>query len=97
MAAQRADTATVETTVLEAGLAVAELVATRTPEGEYVVNAGGVEEVVTDKGYHSNEVMVTFAAMEVRTYVAEPDRGERNWEGKQAEQQAVYSNRRCRL
>ena len=89
-----ADTATVETTVLEAGLAVAELVATPTPQGEYVVNAGGVEEVVADKGYHSNEVMVTFAEMEVRTYVAEPDRGERNWEGKQAEQQAVYSNRR---
>jgi hypothetical protein len=32
--------------------------------------------------------------MEVRSYIAEPDRGERNWQGKQAEQAAVYANRR---
>ena len=32
--------------------------------------------------------------MEVRTYVAEPDRGPRNWEGKEAEKKAVYDNRR---
>jgi hypothetical protein len=30
----------------------------------------------------------------VRTYIAEPDRGRRNWEGKQAEKEAVYGNRR---
>jgi hypothetical protein len=32
--------------------------------------------------------------MEVRSYVAEPDRGPRNWDGKQAEKQAVHGNRR---
>jgi transposase len=89
-----ADTATVEMTVLEAGVAVAGLIAEQTPEGEYKVHAGGVEEVVADKGYHSNEVARTFAEMEVRTYIAEPERGERNWEGKQAEKEAVYANRR---
>ena len=45
----------------------------------------GVQEVVADKGYHSNDVMVGLSEMEVRTYVAEPDRGTRNWDGKEAE------------
>jgi transposase len=89
-----ADTATVEATVIEAGTAVAELVAAEPPEGKYQVHAGGVEEVVADKGYHSNEVAVGLTELGVRTYIAEPDRGRRNWEGKQAEKEAVYGNRR---
>jgi transposase len=89
-----ADTATVEATVIEAGVAVAELVTAEPPEGKYQVHSGGVEEVVADKGYHSNEVAVGLSEMGVRTYIAEPDRGRRNWEGKQAEKEAVYGNRR---
>jgi transposase len=89
-----ADTASVEATILEAGVAVAGLIAHQTPEGEYAVHAGGVEEVVADKGYHSNEVVRTLAEMDLRTYIAEPERGERNWNGKAAEKQAIYANRR---
>ena len=89
-----ADTATVQETVIEAGIAVAGLVAEKTPEGEYEVHAEGVEEVVADKGYHSNEVMVGLSEMEVRSYIAEPDRGARQWDGKEAEKKAVYGNRR---
>jgi transposase len=89
-----ADTKTVEGTVIEAALAVADLIAEETPEGTYGVQAGGVQEVVADKGYHSNDVAVGFSELGVRTYVAEPERGERNWEGKQAEKKAVYANRR---
>src|SRR5713226_2657888 len=89
-----ADTATVEMTVLEAGVAVAGLIGDETPEGEYKVHFNGIEEVVTDKGYHSNEVVRTLAEMELRTYIAEPERGERNWEDKPAEKEAVYANRR---
>jgi transposase len=89
-----ADTATVEATVIEAGAAVAELVTAEPPEGKYQVHLGGVEEVVADKGYHSNEVVVGLSELGVRTYIAEPDRGKRNWEGKQAEKEAVYGNRR---
>jgi transposase len=89
-----ADTATVEMTVVEAAVAVAGLIAEQTPEGEYPVHADGVEEVVTDKGYHSNEVVRSFTEMELRTYISEPERGERNWEGKPAEKEAVYANRR---
>ena len=50
--------------------------------------------MVADKGYHSNEVVLGLAEMEVRTYIAEPDRGPRNWNGKEAEKAAVYGNRR---
>jgi transposase len=89
-----ADTATVEETVIEAGIAVAEVSAEKTPAGKYEVHAGGVEEVVADKGYHSNDVAVGLQEMGVRSYVAEPDRGARNWEGKEAAKAAVYANRR---
>jgi transposase len=89
-----ADTATVEATVIEAGAAVAELVTAEPPEGKYQVHPGGVEDVVADKGYHSNEVAAGLSELGVRTYIAEPDRGRRNWEGKQAEKEAVYGNRR---
>ncbi len=58
------------------------------------VGAVGIAEVVGDKGYHSNETMVGFAALGVRSYVSEPDRGRRNWKGKTAARTAVYANRR---
>ena len=89
-----ADTTTVIETVIEAGVAVADLLDEKTPEGKYEVHPEGVQEVVADKGYHSNDVMVGMAELEVRTYIAEPDRGPRNWEGKEAEKAAVYGNRR---
>ena len=89
-----ADTTTVIETVIEAGIAVAELIAEKTPEGTFEVDPGGVQEVVADKGYHSNAVLVEMAELEVRSYVAEPDRGPRNWEDKEAEKAAVYGNRR---
>ena len=89
-----ADTTTVIETVMEAGMAVADLIEEKTPEGKYEVHPEGVQEVVADKGYHSNEVMVGMAELGVRSYVAEPDRGPRNWDGKKAEKAAVYSNRR---
>ena len=53
-----------------------------------------IEELVTDKGYHSNQTMTDFEEIEVRSYVSEPKRGRRNWSGKELEQQAVYANRR---
>lgn len=55
-----------------------------------------IHEVVTDKGYHSNDVLADFAEMEVRTYCSEPDRGRRNWQGQNGpeNQAVVYANRR---
>jgi len=59
-------------------------------------------EVVGDKGYHSDEVLGDLADDGYRSYIAEPDRGERKWadasghvsEEKQASQHALYGNRR---
>lgn len=53
----------------------------------------GIEEVVMDKGYHSGAVLVNLAAREIRSYVPEPERGQRNWAGKAEEQHGVYANR----
>ena len=53
-----------------------------------------VREAVCDKGYHSNEVLVALEESEIRAYIAEPDRGRRNWKGKTIERDAVYRNRR---
>ena len=58
------------------------------------VGAPGIAEVVADKGYHSNETMVGFAAIGVRSYVSEPDRGRRYWKGQATARDAVYTNRR---
>jgi transposase len=89
-----AESTTVQETVIEAGIAVADLIAEQTPEGEYEVHPMGVEEVVADKGYHSNDVAVDLKEMGLRSYIAEPDRGARNWNGKGAAKAAVYGNRR---
>lgn len=89
-----ADTTTVTETVIEAGVAVAELMEVEPAEGQSGVHPKGVQEVVADKGYHSNDVLVGLAALEVRSYIAEPDRGPRNWDDREMEKQAVYDNRR---
>ena len=54
-----------------------------------------LSEVVTDKGYHSNDTLRDMAEMAIRSYVSEPRRqGRRKWQGKSAERDAVYANRR---
>jgi len=53
-----------------------------------------LSETATDKGYHSNRTMKKQRALGIRTYCSEPDRGRRNWQGKSAERDAVYANRR---
>ncbi|MGH7839242.1 MAG: transposase [Candidatus Binataceae bacterium] len=60
------------------------------------VNGQGVEEVVADKGYHSGAVLTELHEQEVRSYIPEPERGRRNWEGegKAEEQKRTYANRR---
>jgi transposase len=58
------------------------------------VHVQGVQEVVADRGYHSNQVLCQMQQLQVRTYIAEPERGTRNWEGKAEAKVAVYANRR---
>src|SRR3979490_1034220 len=53
-----------------------------------------LEEIIADKGYHSNQTMVDLDAVGVRSYVAEPARGRRDWAGEPEAQAPVYDNRR---
>jgi transposase len=89
------DTETILQTLPQAGENIAEVAAT-TNNGEVgeQVHPEGPREAVTDKGYHSNDTLVTLANAEVRTYLSEPDRGRRRWQDKPEAQQAVYGNRR---
>ena len=65
------------------------------PDEAPKVNVAGIEETVTDKGYHSGAVVKRMKAYEVRSYIPEKkQKGRRDWAGKPAEQQAVYANRR---
>jgi transposase len=88
------DTASVNETLPAAGEAVAEQIGTKSEEGNYRVHPQGLQEVVTDKGYHSGAGLVRMAEMEIRTYVSAPKQPRRKWEGKKDEQAAVYANRR---
>ena len=62
-----------------------------------------VEEVVADKGYHSDKTLVALDEIGIRSYVSEPERGRRCWQDKRtgetppekrAAQRALYGNRR---
>jgi transposase len=86
--ADQGDTTTIADTVTEAAEEL-EAVATATDEHTAVI-----DEVVADKGYHSNQVLVDLAALDLRTYIAEPDRGRRRWKKNTEARDAVYANRR---
>jgi len=91
------DTTTLHQTLAEAGEAVVELLeqeVTTTLAEEQKIHGAGIEEVVADKGYHSGAVLQELPAVECRSYIPEPERGRRHWEGKAEEQQQVYANRR---
>src|SRR6266566_1557920 len=96
--ADQGDTTTLDATLSEAGMAVAELVgreAELRPDDKPKVNVNGIEELVTDKGYHSGAVVERVKVYELRSYIPEKQqKGHRNWQGKAEEQQAVYQNRR---
>jgi transposase len=55
---------------------------------------GALAEIVADRGYHSNQTLVDLAAVGVRSYIAEPDRGRRDWSNTPEAQRPVYANRR---
>ena len=82
--ANEGDTTTIHQTLAEAQTAARE------------INEVGVEEVVADKGYHSGAVLTEVHEQQVRSYIPEPERGRRKWqgEGKAEEQKRTYENRR---
>ena len=42
-------------------------------------DGSGVEEVVSDKGYHGDGTLVGLREVGVRSQVSEPERGRRRW------------------
>jgi transposase len=64
------------------------------PQAGRQLHGQPLTEVVTDKGYHSNEVLVDLKASGIRSHVSEPDRGRRVWKGKPEAKIAVHANRR---
>lgn len=58
------------------------------------IEPNACQEVVMDKGYHSNDTLIDLRKNAYRTYISEPDRGRRDWKDKEEEKAAVYANRR---
>jgi len=90
--ADRGDTSSIEETLAVAADAVVDLAAD--DKSAPHISEQAMSEAVADKGYHSNEVLTGAGQMVERTYIAEPDRGTRNWEGNEEAKAAVYANRR---
>jgi len=90
--ADRGDTASLEKTLEEVMGVLSDVAEDDEAAGE--LSEEMLSEIVADKGYHSNDVLVGRAKLGIRTYVSEPKRGRRNWCGKPAEKKAVYANRR---
>ena len=92
------DTASMRTTLAEAGCTVTEMAgqaAQADAAGAVeMVSEVGVERVVADKGYHSKQSLQDLAEVGVRTVIAEPERKRQKWSGQSAAQAAVYANRR---
>jgi len=79
------------TTIIETALAAAEQIEDAQAG---VTEAQTLDEIIADKGYHSNQTMVDLDAVGLRSYIAEPDRGRRDWSGAPEAQAPVYGNRR---
>jgi transposase len=93
--ADQGDTTTVVETLAQAGENAGELIGTETTNQKSKMHLPGIEEVVTDKGYHSGAMLVMLKSAEVRTYIPEKkQKGQRDWDGKSEQQEAVYANRR---
>jgi transposase len=90
--ADRGDTTTVKATFIEAAEQLEEV--GKEPVADQRMNAQGLQEVVADKGYHSGAGLEDLKEIGVRSYIAEPKRDRRHWQGKAGEQAAVYANRR---
>jgi len=79
------------TSLIETAIAAAEQV-----EAAHATSPTSAEltEIVADKGYHSNQTLVDLTAVAVRSYIAEPDRGRRDWTTMPEAQSPVSRNRR---
>ena len=79
------------TTIIETAIAATEQVEDAQAN---VDDPQSLDEIVGDKGYHSNQTLIDLAAGGIRSYVSEPDRGRRDWSKDPEAQAPVYGNRR---
>jgi transposase len=79
------------TTIIETAIAAAEQIEDAQAE---IQVPQPLAELIADKGYHSNQIMIELAAVGLRSYVAEPDRGRRDWSAAPQVRTLVYANRR---
>ena len=79
------------TTIIETAIAAAEQIEDAQAG---VTEPQTLDEIIADKGYHSNQTMVDLDAVGLRSYIAEPDRGRRDWSRASEAQAPVYGNRR---
>jgi transposase len=79
------------TTIVETAIAAAEQVEEAQADAD---EPQALEEIIGDKGYHSNQSMVDLEAVGIRSYIAEPDRGRRDWSEEPDAQAPVHRNRR---
>ena len=86
--ADQGDTTTIQTTLPEA---IEQLEAVAAVIDDKVKSG---EELVTDKGYHSKQIVLEMQNAGLRSYMSEPDRGAQHWIDQHAERDAVYANRR---
>jgi transposase len=79
------------TSLVETAIAAAEQI-----EAAHAASATPAQltEIIADKGYHSNQTMIDLVAVGVRSYIAEPERGRRDWTTTPEAQGPVYGNRR---
>ena len=79
------------TTIVETTIAAAEQVEDAQADVE---EPQQLEEIIADKGYHSNQTMIDLDAVDIRSYIAEPARGRRDWSKEPEAQAPVHRNRR---
>ncbi len=87
------DTTSVEETMEEAARNLDEA-AEKSSAKARAKMADGIVEAVMDKGYHSNGTVGLMSAALIRSYIAEPKRKRRQWEGDLDTRDEVYANRR---
>ena len=90
--ADEGDTGSLSWTLLEAQLNLKQVA--KDEKAAKGLHRQRIREVVADKGYHSNDVLTSLKQGGIRSYISEPDRGRRKWNGRRDEQAAVYANRR---
>ena len=80
--ADEGDTTTLDETLCEAGMAVAQQIGRERlgPNEAPGVNVAGIEETVTDRGNHSGAVVKRMNLYAVRSYIPHnKQKGRRNW------------------